>query len=60
MKWIDLLIEYTRFGQRRDERQVKISTMIKMIEKVDAEMQKREEIVVMMQKTYDEQPALIA
>jgi hypothetical protein len=31
-----------------------------LIEKVDAEMQKREEIVVMMEKTYKEQPALIA
>ena len=59
MKWIDLLIEWTRFGISKEDRESKIKTMTATVEKVQNEISKRDNIVVMIDDSLKEQPGLL-
>ena len=59
MKWVDLMVEWTRFGQSREERKVKIQTIGETIEKVNTQLEMRDNLVQKIDEILKEQPNLI-
>lgn len=59
MKWIDLLIEWSRFGSTREDRTVKVQIIEETIKKVGVEVERRDKLVSMIDDSLREQPNLI-
>lgn len=59
MKWIDLLIEWTRFGLNKDQRDKHLAEIETKISTVSKEIETRSTLLAKIKRSLEEQPGLI-